>query len=429
MGVFAPNSAKIRGVLLVLAPILLGQIVIGALIIYLVASGEVKHSLDTTIQRVQEDLRYEDGRWDTANYDTDPEIPGSYRLYVIAKDGFVIDRWRPIPGYLDTSDFKQLSTYTKPRTVETVTNQTWRMLSVPVNNEDGHTVGLVATGRLDPDPDRLGTVDEELQTAAKSLIDKVSVTDSRLDTSNVSVHDVPYNLSFLVVDEFNKIHAKSDNSSSIGRLPNYIDPSYVVEHLRKPVSKRLMGSNHGGTYVVRSVPVTDDHGTPVATIIAARLVNNNVTLFRSYIGFSVLGALLLILPLAFWLLRRQVQQDGSQPAQPVRLNADQIEVIEFNKNGHYIKINDKKIELTYATNQYYMCAALFAAPKKKWETDELLDRIGEEITPDSWRKLYDAMAGINKKTGEIMLAKLIVTSNKTYRINPAIVLKITKKHL
>lgn len=116
MGGLTPNNAKIRVVLPAFALILLAQIAIGALAIYAAASHEVKNSLNSTIQRVKADVHYKDGHWDTSKYDTNPEIPGSYRLYFIAKDGFVIDRWRPIPGYLDTSDFKQLSAYSSPRT-------------------------------------------------------------------------------------------------------------------------------------------------------------------------------------------------------------------------------------------------------------------------------------------------------------------------
>src|SRR5690606_23830401 len=121
MGGPTQNSRRVRKVLLMLALVLLAQVAVGASVIYLVASGEVKSSLDATIQRVKEDIDYKAGRWDTAKDDTDPQVPGNYRLYVIAKDGFVIDRWRPIPGYLDTSDFKQLSQYSSPQTIETVT--------------------------------------------------------------------------------------------------------------------------------------------------------------------------------------------------------------------------------------------------------------------------------------------------------------------
>jgi len=91
-----------------------------------------------------------------------------------------------------------------------------------------------------------------------------------------------------------------------------------------------------------------------------------------------------------------------------------------------LRINDQQVQLTYATNQYYFCQALFASLKKKWENDELLEKFGEDFDKDGWRKVYDAMAEINRKTAPFLTEKLVVIDNKTYRINPHLAAKISK---
>ena len=87
------------------------QICVSSCVIYYVSITQIKSSLQTIVKRVKEDISYRNGVWDTAKYNADPEIPGRFRLYVFSSDGFVVERWRPIPGYLDTSDVTRLLAY------------------------------------------------------------------------------------------------------------------------------------------------------------------------------------------------------------------------------------------------------------------------------------------------------------------------------
>src|SRR6185369_5717915 len=78
------------------------QLIGGAVVFYFATISQTKALTNNISQIAKQDISYRDGKWDTSKYDSDPDIP-NYRMYVITKDGYVIDRWQPIPGYLDTS--------------------------------------------------------------------------------------------------------------------------------------------------------------------------------------------------------------------------------------------------------------------------------------------------------------------------------------
>src|SRR5262245_18663416 len=121
------------------------QLIIGSFVIYTVYINQTKSSLSDMTKRVQEDIKYQNGKWDTSEYYADPDVPSRFRLYVFSSDGFVIDRWRPLPGLLDTSDFKHLLAYQAPQTIHTITNQDWRMFSSPIIDENKNIVGVIST--------------------------------------------------------------------------------------------------------------------------------------------------------------------------------------------------------------------------------------------------------------------------------------------
>ncbi len=402
------------------------QLLAGAAIIYVTAINQTHQFINTISQRAKEDIVYNDGHWDTSKYDADPEIPGTYRLYVITKDGFVIDRWRPIPGYLDTSDFKQLLSYQMPQTVHTVTDQDWRLFSLPVKDKESRVVGLVTVGRFNVAADQTPALDEALQNVAQDLVNGVTVSSSGLNVDKINIRSVPYSTAFQIVDQYNKIRLKSDNASSIDRLPNFIDPSYIADDLRVPSLKKVTDSSHSETFLVQTAPLFDKSNAPIGTIIVARTISPSLALVRRFLLISSLLGLLLVL-LVWWLLVRWcAAQTNDRPATGKRLRLKSIDSIEFNKLDCTISINDQKIPVTFATNQYYLCHALFAAPRKKWETDELLDRFGVEEAQGGWRKIYDAMTSLNKKLAPVIGERFILTNHKTYYLNPLLVSKIKK---
>jgi hypothetical protein len=103
-------------------------------------------------------------------------------------------------------------------------------------------------------------------------------------------------------------------------------------------------------------------------------------------------------------------------------NTSAFKNINFDKKTGTIYVDKRKIVIPYASNQYYLCKAVFLNPNKNWEVDELLEKFGEEAMSGATRKIYDAMLAVNKKTG----IKLVVHKNKTFKFNQDYIQKLSK---
>jgi hypothetical protein len=53
--------------------------------------------------------------------------------------------------------------------------------------------------------------------------------------------------------------------------------------------------------------------------------------------------------------------------------------------------------------------------------DEILEAFGHDTAPENWRKVYDSMILINKKTEPYIPVKLIELKDKTYQLNPSLI--------
>ncbi len=418
-----------RTVIIPLALVCLGQLIICGFILFISVTLQMRQFLADTSTRVQEDIHYKNGTWDTSAYDTDPEVPGNYRLYVIAKDGYVIDRWRPINGYLNTSDLKYLLAYQQPSTVKAITGQSWRILTLPIKTKSGDTLGGIAVGSYNLTDVSLETVDNRLKETAEKLLSDIHIRSDDFDVTNINAREVPVGISFQIIDRSNLIRLKSDTASSIDRLPNYIDPSYITKELGSETFKALQDTTTSEIFMAHTAPIADEHGNAVGTIIVARTVSPNLTIFEIYLGGGSLVSIVLIATALWFYERRQRTKPVVTITTPKQLALEDIKHIRFVKGDSVLQINDIRIPITYATNQYYMCQLLFGAPKKKWAADELLDKFGETNYRDGWRKVYDAMTSINKKVAVVTDTKLIVTSNKTYQINPVLITKIKRQQM
>lgn len=407
------------------------QLLIGGIIVTVTVALQTRAFVSGISQRVQEDIHYSHGQWDTSAYDADPEISGNYRLYVITKDGFVIDRWRPISSYLNTSDLRYLLAYQQPTTIKAATGQSWRILTKPVLDKKGDVIGGITVGSYNVTNQNDADLDATLNKSVQKLMGAVRNANGTLDVSTINVRQIPVGISFQIVDAGNTIKLKSDSASSIDHLPNYIDPSYITAELGPPAFRLLNDSVSGEVFISHSSPLFDQEHNVVGTVIVARTISPNLLVLLSYFIFGSIGALFLTV-VGVWLVgRKQSTQMQDESSQLVEVNkklaAEDITSIRFLKKESLIEINGTHcIPITFATNQYYMCIALFMAPKRKWAVDELLEKFGEDNSRENWRKAYDAMVSINKKTSHIMSEKLITTTNKTYQFNTVLTNKIKK---
>jgi hypothetical protein len=415
-----------RFVLLALGVFFVVRLVIDCSTIYLIAIAQIHSSINSVVSTAKSEINYTNGSWDTSAYNSDPDIPGNYRIYVIAKNGFMIDRWRPIPGYLDTSDFGQLMTYTSPATVHTVAGQTWRLLSFPLNLK-GVSVGVLTVGKVIDPSDVNTATDGELSMAATDLSKGISLGSNTISTNSLDLQSVPSDISFQIVDQYNHIVLKNDHSSSIEALPNYIDTSYISNALQRS-SLRTFTATTGERFLVQTSPLVDHNGSAYGTIVVARTITPTIQLVEKFFWIDGSISLLLLIGASTIIVKLRNRIRGDRVIEKAhRLHHKEVRKIAFDKEECMVHINECQLPFTYATNQYYMCIALFSKPNKKWEVDEILDKFGIENTPGAWRKIYDAMVSINKKCSVVMQPKLIVVSNKMYQINPALVGVIGKK--
>src|SRR5260221_6066993 len=137
------------------------QLILGVFLLHQISLNQAKNALETLSNRIHADIVYTNGRWDTNRYNADPNIQANSPVYILANDGFVIDRWKPIHGFLDTSDIKHLLTYTSPQTITTSTQQSWRILSIPIKEND-QILGTITVAAYNPSLSQLDGIDQRL---------------------------------------------------------------------------------------------------------------------------------------------------------------------------------------------------------------------------------------------------------------------------
>lgn len=361
--------------------------------------------VQSTLNRVKENIVFRDGEWDTSAYNADSSLPSSSSIYVLASDGFVLERWRPIAGFLDASDFKHLLAFSEIQTLRTSTQQHWRMYSLPLQ-KDGEVWGVVTVSSYHPLPELIGTFDAPLQAAAATVASHVVLENGRVEVKNFDERRIPHYISYQVVNRFNKIVLKGSNNNSIDRLPNFIDPSYVSQQLERFSIQFIRDQRNGSWFLVSSQPLLDERGAPKGVIVIGESLQS---LFDAWSTYSIVLAGVSLLGFFALVLRHKILSHGQKSSQPV---------LRFDAKDSSIWIDHTRVPLTYASNQYYLCQAIFQKKDKRWEADELLEKFGEEPRKDSWRKIYDAMNQVNKKVFPLLGKKLIVLEGKTYRLHP-----------
>ncbi len=421
---FIKSKRALKFVIIVVALYVL-QAVVGGLAIYFAAIAHTKASLNQIHDRVASSIEFKNGVWDTSKYNTDPEIPGPYRLYVFSNDGFVIDRWRPIAGHQNISNVRRLLEYKTPQTIHTVTDQSWRMYSKPIV-DNGAEIGVITASYFSPEEANISRIDQKLQQAVEKINKGVEVKDGAIDVSGVDNQLVAFDIPFQIVDQYNQILLKTNNANSMDRIPDFIDPTFVLRNLRRSSEfRQIQDSKTNESFLVTYRPLVDDQGTEKGVVIIGRTIEPMLYILKVYtLVMALFGVLLLAGSGAWYYYQRRNGNSEQAATTPKQLPNEKVQKIEFLAKECVIKINDHTVSLTYATNQYYLCKALFSAPKRQWETDELIERFGEQHNANSWRKVYDTMVSVNKKAAPFMQQKVIINNNKTYQINPDLLDKI-----
>jgi hypothetical protein len=392
------------------------QTIISYFYIRQISHTQVTKELNSLAQIIKSDLIYSDGKWNLSLYTSDPRTPhpqGSsgfpLPLYIVTTNGFVIERNQPINGILDSSDFDSVQNYLKPTTLNTVTNENWRVLAAPIES-NGKTLGDIVVAYYNEQNRPVSEIDTKLEENLNIIRQKIKISNGTIDTKNVDIRNVHYDVSFEIVDSFNKVHLNN------GRMPTFVDRSYVAKELDVPKSRIVNDAKSGEPYILVTEKILDKNQSPVGIISVGRSIEDIRKTTMYYLIFAGISGVLILVPLA-WLVFEFIIQMANRittDQQEKKAKAPILNKIIFNKKESFLKMNEQIIQIPYASNQYYIMTALFSNPKKRWEQDEILEKFGEVESEEGWRKVYDAHLAINRKVG----FKLIDYRDKLFRINP-----------
>lgn len=419
-----PNSRLILfNIFVFIATLLSFQLGMGYLVIQQTTLKSLRKDLNKLSERVKSDIVITGDSWNTEKYLSDPYTPypnGSsgylHPLYIISDKGFVVERNMPINGLLDSSDFKHLSLFETPQFVSGETNEKWRVLSKRIM-KDNITVGIIFVSSYNPSINDIDGVDKILSESIDKIIGKIKFKGNQIDVSNIDTRDISYNISYEVVTVFNKVLINN------GRTPSFIDTSYIHSELQndeRTIKDKITNEAH----LIKTSVLINDRNEVKGVLVAALSLSELNSILNNYLYFTLIIDLLLIIPLTItsYLFLKPRVRNILKHYSDVNDHESIPKTLIFDHTESYIQIDDKKISIPYASNQYYLCKSLFAYPQKRWERDELLEKMGEDTSEGNSRKIYDAVLAINKKTN----LKLITYKNKTYRLNSHFISSIKK---
>lgn len=396
--------------------IFLFHTIVSSVFVYKTSVQSLESGLETMINRIDKDLAYVDGRWDTSLYNADPLTPypnGSSGfanpLYIITSEGFIIERSQPIHGFLDTSDFNHLSAFNTPQTINTVTNESWRVVSEPIL-EGNSTVGVVMLSYYNPQQGSIDEIDKKMKESLHSIVQSLVVKNGRINTQHIDIRNIHYEYSFEIVDKYNNVLLNN------GRVPSYIDPSYFAKEIGNRSKRTILDSKTGREFAIVTKTLFSGN-MPIGIIIAGEPIDALNNTLKKYVYFSFVLGLLITIPLMIYtvfIMKKFLRtlEDGEKEKTKLSL----IRKIQFDKKRSILWVNDKQYPIPYASYQYHICSALLLQPKRQWEYDQLLEVLGDFGEQINTRKVYDAVHAINKR----IHFRLIEYKNKTFSVNAEI---------
>jgi hypothetical protein len=387
------------------------------------ALHEVKKKLISFTQRIENDLEYVSGRWDISKYNSDELTPypnGSSGftkpLYIVTADGYIIERTNPITGLLDTSDYKHLLLFIEPTTIQSVSNERWRVVAKPILS-DGRKIGVIMVAYyLTQGSSSDISLDEKLIANAQYILDTLRISQSgQINYSRLDIRNVHYEYSFEIVDAYNRVIINN------GRVPSFIDVSYVKNQIERAGGETLRDSKTNENFYIYSKVITHN-SLPVGIIVSGESVQSLENTLAIFLLFSLAVACVLVFPFTLYAFKKILgiifHISHAEQVKEIK----HITQLSFDKKKSEVYVNKMKYMIPYASNQYYLCDCVFGAPKKRWETDEILKRFGELTDEVSSRKVYDAMLALNRRLG----FKLVDYKDKTFMLNQDLLSVIQK---
>lgn len=392
-----------------------------------ISKERIKNTLLKNLEHIGSDLKYQKGKWDTSFYFQDSTTAVDKPLYILTKEGFVIERMNPITGFLDTAQFNYSNSFNQPQTITTPANTTWRVVSKPVLRNEA-TIAAIMTAYFDPNPQILSDIDEELISTAKKIDNLIELKNNKIYSQRVEPKIIPYSIYYEVVDQFNRVLAED------GGPPTFIDRSFVAKELLSSTPREIKNDQTGEPFLILSKPILDSKKNPIGVIVAGESLKDLNAILIGQRNFSLVsGSATLIL--TFLLLLKIFGQDLKKMLE-AKINEALTETnktkfinpkrIAFDKKYSCIVLDEETIPIEYGSKQFDLCKTLFSSPQKRFEHDELLERNKLSDEEIGKRTFYDAVLRINNKIEPILGVKLIIYKDKTYHINSNLLSKIKK---
>lgn len=403
-----------------------------AFVLYLIASysiirslarDDMKRYLKTTATSVSEDFEYSEGAWNTNTYLSDTTTPSENPLYIFSLDGFLIDRMNVIGGFLDTSNFAYASSFMTPETIISPIGEKWRVFSYRIER-DGQEKGVILLGYFEPAGRSEKELDSMLLVNAQMIDSKIMVTNGALDATRIVDKDIDHNISFEVIDTFNRSH------KSIAGPPAHIDRSYLQDALKHEDFWVATDARSQKKYLLHVQPIFAD-SKAVGLVAMGKELSQLDQMLGNLLLLSIAAGVLSSLAFAgfaIFIYRHDIRRVIEERL--VTLTSPQystVERIAFDPQANAILVNGlQNIEIPPDSYQHDICKLLFKNPKKQYDTLDLSDAMGELDEQKNVKRLvYDAVEAVNAKVKRLTGMKLISHADKKYYINPTLASKLS----
>lgn len=412
----------------------LSAVFLSIFIFYLIANyfvvknlslNDIKEELKITAQKISNDFEFKNGKWNTNKYLSDLETPTDIPVYVYTLDGFLIDRQEIINGFLDTSSFEFASSFTSPKTITSPIGESWRVLSSKVTRGE-KIVGTTLVAYFEPRDISEQEIDQILFQEIDFLKSKIKVNNGKIDISSIRLNEINPDISLEIVDSFNR------NLISKGGPPAYIDKSYLQDVMQKKDFSTIQDKKTKINYLITDKEIYSDKELK-GIVVVGKTLKEITQILNNLIFLSLLsgvGSIVIFLIVTAYVYRHDIKKLFIVETGKQNTILKEYSKISFGATSNKIIIDSVEIQIPFETKQQKMCNLFFHHPKKKWETDELVEKLVEEFVEGQQEKrrhtVYDCIMALNTKIKPYIGVELISHRAKFYFFNPSLLQKVTK---
>lgn len=412
-------------IILIIAIVFALFITANYLSLYQKAYTYTENNLKQLSQALDKDFEIKDGKLNSIAYYQDTSLPYDNTIYIITKDGFVIERSKHFTGLLDAADSSYALSFQQPQTIDGRGNEKWRMISKKIirNNNDE---GVILVAYNEPNLAILKDIDNTLIEDMNKVDSMIAIREGQLDISNINSRKIKYSTYYQVIDKYN--HLLIDE----GAPPSYIDKSYIADYIGKEKVFSKKDILTGETYLFYLQPLLKNEGF----ILVGKSIQDFQTVITTQRQFIIITSFLLLFIILILiialrkelttLVSRRVNETIKIISTPTYINPKRI-TLDI-QNG-ILSFDDKEIQIEYGSRQSEFCFTLMSTPTKRWEQDEIVDKLMLHDDVHD-RTFYDLRTKINRKVFPIIGKDFISYNRGRYFINSelaSLILKPTKK--